>query len=69
MDFGSFFPDLLANVVAGAAIVFGGYWFLDRKLRLQERGERAEEAEAERRRNREAVLRSVHRSWSRTRRS
>lgn len=64
MDFSGFLSDLLggfaADVLAGALVLYLGYRFVERKLRLEERGERAREADAQRKHNLEAVLQAVH---------
>jgi hypothetical protein len=64
VDFSGFLSGLIGNVVAGAVVgllvLYVGYRFVERRLRLEERGERAREAEAQRKQNLEAVLQAVH---------
>lgn len=64
MDFGGFLSGLLggfaADVAAGALVLYLGYRFVEKKLRLEERGERTRDAEAQRKQNLAAVLQSVH---------
>ena len=70
-SFGGFLGGLTASVLAGLIVLGLGYWFVERRLRLAERADRAaevekerrhraEEAEEQRRVNREAVLSVVH---------
>jgi hypothetical protein len=70
-SFGGFLGTLTASVLAGIIVLLLGYWFVERKLRLTERADRAaegeeerqhraEEAKEQRRINREAVLSIVH---------
>jgi hypothetical protein len=46
--------------IAGLIVLAVAYWFVETKLSLRERAERAHENEEQRHRTREAVLRTVH---------
>jgi hypothetical protein len=70
-SFGGFLGNVTASILAGAIVLFLGYLFVERRLRLgeradraaeaeQQRRERAEEAEEQGRTNRQAVLSIVH---------
>jgi hypothetical protein len=64
MDFSGFFSGLLggliATVIGGALVLYLGYRFIDRKLRLEDESTRRRELEEHRRQNRDAVLRAVY---------
>jgi hypothetical protein len=57
---GGFLGTLTASVLAGLIVLWLGYLFVERKLRLTDRAHRAADAQEQRRVNREAVLSIVH---------
>jgi len=59
-DLGGFLSNVAAAAVAGLIVLAVAYWFVETKLSLRERAERAHENEEQRHRTREAVLRTVH---------
>lgn len=60
MDWSSFVPDVLAGIVAGAVVLGGGYWLIDRKVHFRDALERRAEREAGDARNRGAALEALH---------
>ena len=64
MDFSGFFSGLLggliATVIGGALVLYLGYRFIDRKLRLEDESTRRRELEEHRRQNSDVVLRAVY---------
>src|SRR3954452_4835139 len=59
MDWSGIGTAFVGDCAAGLVVLSLGYWFVDRKLNLKERRDRADEAERERAANRRGVLRAV----------
>jgi hypothetical protein len=64
MHWCAFFSDVasgvVSGVVAGALVLYGGYWLIDRKVHLRDALDRQRERDAQNEQNRRAALGAVH---------